>query len=66
MKNSFISAKQNGNERKKIIRNQKLSTIPPLIEKNVTITDPKKNADILNSHFLLKQKYKVTLTRYHF
>ena len=38
------------------MQNQKVSTIPPLIENDVTITDPKKKADILNSHFASKAK----------
>ena len=41
---------------KKLMQNQKVSTIPPLIENDVTITDPKKKADILNSHFASKAK----------
>ena len=38
------------------MQNQKISTIPPLIENNETITDPTKKADSLNSHFASKAK----------
>ena len=56
MNNSFISAKKKFGILKKLMQNQKVSTIPPLIENDVTITDPKKKADILNSHFASKAK----------
>ena len=36
------------------MQNQKVSTIPPIIENNITVTDPKQKAEILNTQFASK------------
>ena len=38
----------------KILCKYKYSSIPPLIENDKTVTDPKEKSDILNSHFAQK------------
>ena len=54
MNNPSISAKKKFGILKTLMKNQKISTIPPLIENNETITDPKQKAEILNAHFAAK------------
>ena len=51
MNNPSISAKKKFGILKTLMQNQKVSSIPPLIENAETITDPKRKAEILNSHF---------------
>ena len=36
------------------MKKQKKSSIPPLIDKDKTITDPKLKSDLLNQHFFSK------------
>ena len=54
MTNPHISAKKKFGILTKLMKNQKVSTIPPLVEENCTITDAKQKADLLNSHFASK------------
>jgi hypothetical protein len=51
MKNPHISAKKKFGILISLMKNQKTSSIPPLIENNCTVTDPNKKANILNKHF---------------
>ena len=46
MNNSQISAKKKFNILSKLLRKTKSSSIPPLIENDKTITDPKEKSDI--------------------
>ena len=54
MKNPNISAKKKFGILTKLLKNNKSSSIPPLIENNQTVTDPKLKGDILNQHFSSK------------
>ena len=54
MKNPNISAKKKFGILTKLLKNLKSSSVPPLIENNVTVTDPKMKSDILNNHFSSK------------
>jgi hypothetical protein len=51
MKNPHISAKKKYGILITLMKNQKVSNIPPLIENNCTVTDPDKKANLLNKHF---------------
>ena len=54
MNNPNISAKKKYGILTKLMKNQKVSTIPPLIDNDQTITDPKLKSDLLNQHFASK------------
>ena len=54
MLNPEISAKKKFSILKKLLNNQKFSSIPPLIDGNLTIKDPKQQSDVLNTHFAAK------------
>ena len=54
MNNFEITAKKKFSILNKLLRKYKSSSIPPLIENDKTITDPKEKSDILNSHFAQK------------
>ena len=54
MNNPNISAKKKYGILTKLMKSQKISTIPPLIENNQTITDSKQKSDLLNKHFANK------------
>ena len=38
----------------KLMKNQKISSLPPLVDNDKTITDPKLKSDLLNQHFCSK------------
>ena len=54
MKNPNISAKKKFKIIAKLLKNNKSSSVPPLIENDKTITDPKQKSDILNEFFSSK------------
>ena len=54
MNNRNISAKEMYGILTKLMKNQKVSSIPPLMDNNTTITDPKQKSDLLNHHFSSK------------
>ena len=54
MNNLNISAKQKYGILTKLMRNLKISSIPPLIDNNTTITDPKQKSNLLKKHFASK------------
>ena len=54
MNNPNISPKKNYGILTKLMNNQKFSTIPPLIDNDRTITDPKLKSDILNKYVASK------------
>ena len=54
MHNSNISAKKKFCILSKLMKNNKVSHIPPIIEKDKIITDPKEKADIFNNFFASK------------
>ena len=54
MNNPQISAKKKFGILTKLMKNNKVSNIPPLIDNNCTITDPTNKANLLNSHFAAK------------
>ena len=54
MKNTEISAKKKFNILTKLMKTQKCSSIPPLIENNEIIIDPKAKADLFNELFVSK------------
>ena len=54
MNNPSISAQKKFGILKTVMQNQKVSCIPPLIQNNETITDPKQKAELINSHFASK------------
>ena len=49
-----ISAKKKFNILTKLMKNLKISSIPPLVDNDKTITDPKLKSDLLNQHFSSK------------
>ena len=54
MNNPHISAKKKYGILTKLIKSQKVSSIPPLIENNKTIANPKQRSELLNKHFANK------------
>ena len=54
--NPNISAKKKFNILKTLMKNQKVSSIPPLVENENTVQDAKTKADLLNEHFSSKAK----------
>ena len=50
MNNPAISSKRKFSILNKLLRKNKSSTIPPLIENGETVTDPKCKSDLLNNH----------------
>ena len=54
MLNPEISAKKKFSILKKLLNNQKFSSIPPLIDGSLTIKDPKLQSDVFNTHFATK------------
>ena len=51
MNNPHISAKKKYGILTGLMKSQKVSTIPPIIENNKTVTDPKQKSILLNKHF---------------
>ena len=54
MNNPHISAKKKFGILTNLMKNNKVTNIPPLIDNNCTITDPEKKANLLNNHFASK------------
>ena len=54
MNNPNISAKKKYGILTKLMKNQKVSSIPSLIDNNKTVTDSKQKSDLLNRHFASK------------
>ena len=54
MHNSQISAKKKFSILKKLMKSNKVSDLPPIIEEGSVITDPKTKANIFNKHFASK------------
>ena len=52
--NPNISAKKKFSILLKLMKNTKVSSIPPLLENDETVHDPKEKADLLNKHFASK------------
>ena len=58
MHNHHITAKKKFSILTKLMKNNKISRIPPIIENEQVITDPQKKADIFNSFFASKSSVK--------
>ena len=54
MNNTSISAKKKFNILQKLMKNNKFSSTPPLIEDGETIHEPNKKSEIFNSFFASK------------
>ena len=54
LRNPSISAKKKFNILFKLMKNNKFSNIPPLVENNVTVQDPSEQSNIFNTFFASK------------
>ena len=54
LRNPSLSAKKKFSILLKLMKNNKFSNIPPLVENNITIQDPLEQSNIFNKHFAAK------------
>ena len=54
LRNSNLSAKKKFSILLKLMKNNKFSNIPPLVENNITVQDPLDQSNIFNKHFAAK------------
>ena len=56
LRNPSLSAKKKFSILLKLMKNNKFSNIPPLVENNVTVNDPSEQSNIFNQFFASKSK----------
>ena len=54
LRNPSLSAKKKFSILLKLMKNNKLSNIPPLVENNITVQEPLEQSNIFNKHFAAK------------
>ena len=58
LRNPSLSAKKKFSILLKLMKNNKFSSIPPLVENNVTVQDPLEQSNIFNKHFASRSTVK--------
>ena len=66
LRNHSLSAKNKFSILLKLMKNNKFSNIPPLVENNITVQDPLEQSNIFNKHFAEKLLFQMKMTQSRF